>query len=311
MNATTARKITDGNLFDPAIAGKVPEAEQFARIRHTLDEIERQANDAAKAAGVTAPVTTASKRDRRRKGESNMTSQVATQAPPATPNTMSFNDLLNDAVMLATNEGNGKDAQVKFDLRLVEAAFLGVLDQSPDKHGKGMDDATALSEAYVKARGSAIVFDTKAGNVRKLVSTTRKCIKLGMWPKGGNGEPLQTVNNLVSMRQTFRKDPTKAKKLDDAHNMLMRYATQQLKRDTLIDGDELRAFCFKSETDPRTGEEVLESIRDTAIKLSKGKIANCADLDNSPEITAIVTACNKRLSAIAKAKGGTAPAPKP
>lgn len=222
-------------------------------------------------------------------------------------NQLTFTDLLKVATDLGTQAGQGRDVQIKFDLKIIEAAYLGALDLDEHKHGGDKDDATKLSEAYVLAQGSATVFDAKAANQRKLISNVRKGIKLGMWPKGGTGEPLATVNALITLRQNMRKDPNNAKKLDDAHNTLMRYATAQLKRDQLIDEAELKTFCFKNEPDQRTAEEVLEAIRKTANNLRAGKVNNCPDLDNSGEVQAIINACTKRLTAIAKARapGGT------
>lgn len=220
-----------------------------------------------------------------------------------TANTISFADMLVVAADLGKQAGQGKDVQIKFDLKVLEAAFHGSLDLDPNKHGADTDDATKLSEAYARAQNSAVIFDAKAGNQRKLISNVRKGIKLGMWPKGGPGEPLQTVNTLISMRQKLRQDPANAKKLDDAHNTLMRYATTQLKRDHVLDESELRTFCFKAIPEARDGAEVIEAVRKTLNNLKVGKINNCPDLDNSQEVQDMIRLCTKRLVAIAKAKG--------
>jgi len=222
--------------------------------------------------------------------------------PASKSNGLSFADLLQVATDLGTQAGQGRDVQIKFDLKVLEGAFLGALDLDNNKHGTDVDDATKLSSAYVMAQGTATIFDAKAANQRKLISNVRKMVKLGMWPKGGTGEPLGTVNTLISLRQGLRKDPANAKKLDDAHNTLMRYATAQLKRDQLITNDELKTFCFKRDPEARTAEEVLESIRKTANNLKVGKVNNCPDLDNSQEVQDIIRLCTKRLVVIGKAK---------
>jgi ATP/maltotriose-dependent transcriptional regulator MalT len=145
------------------------------------------------------------------------------------------------------------------------------------------------------------VFDAKADNQRKLVSCLRTGIKLGAWPKGGNGEPLATVNALMNIRQKLKQNPADAKRLQDAANTLLKYAREQLKRDTLIDEDELRSFCFKPNAkDPSTAEEVLENIRKQLDKLVKGN--NHGVRDTSAEVIAARGELQKRLSAIAKAK---------
>jgi ribosomal protein L30/L7E len=220
-----------------------------------------------------------------------------------------MDQMLLIAADLGKQAGMGRDVQIKFDLKVLEAAFTGHLDLQVDKHAKDVDDATKLSEAYVKAQGSATVFDATAGNQRKLISTTRKMIKLGTWPKGGQGEPMQTVNNLMTLRQKLRQDPRNSKKLDDAHNTLMRFATQQIKRDQVIPDTELPAFCHKPVSDIRSAEEVLESIRKTANNLRLGKVSNCADLDNSAEVQAIIHACTKRIANIIKSRSGNTATP--
>ena len=225
----------------------------------------------------------------------------------ALSNAPSFEDLLKDVIELGTLNGNSKDGQIKFDLKVASAAYLGTLSLDENKHGKDIDDATRLTEGYWKAHNSAVIFDAKAGNQRKTISTTRKMIKLGSCPKWGVGQPMSALNDLVSMRQTLRKDPAQAKKLDDAHNAVMRWATAQLKRDTIVDDAELKTFCYKSDVEERTGAGVLEAIRKLANNLKVGKVSNCPDCDDSPEVQSIINSCTKRLVAIAKAKAPGAP----
>lgn len=273
-------------------------------------ELSQTASDAASVAATRLPgavtatvtnITDAPKRGRGRPRKNHTYERNDTVNP--TTNVPTFDSLLQVARDLGAQAGQGKDTQIKFDLKIIEAAYLGGLSLDPNKHGTDRRDGIVLAEEYTKAQTGATVFDSKAPAGRKLISNIDKCIKLGANPKWGNGEPLSTVNSLVSHRQTMRKDPTKVKQLDDAHNMLMRFATVQLKRDTLIDGDELKAFAFKKQAEPRTAEEVLEAIRKMANNLKAGKVNNCPDLDNSGEVQSIINACTKRLTAIAKARG--------
>lgn len=217
-------------------------------------------------------------------------------------NTTTFDQLLAQAKELGEQAGKGKDTQIKFYLASFSAAFQGKIDVDANKHGDGIDDAMKLAEAYVMAQGTATVFDQKAPNQRKARSCVRTAIKLGMWPKGGVGEPQSTVNNLLSLRQTLRKDPAHSKKLDDAGNTFLRYARAQIKVDQLIPESELRQFCFKRDHDLAGVEDVLERIRKTAQELQSGKASKGTALDNSPEVQAIINACTKRLTAIAKGK---------
>lgn len=229
--------------------------------------------------------------------------------PTAFSNSPTFETLLADVTELGKQSGLGKDTQVKFDLKVAEAAFHGRASLDADKHGTGVDDATKLSETYAKAQGTATVFDAKAGNQRKLISTTRTMIRLGGMTKLGNGEPLQTLNDFVALRQKLRADPANAKKLDDAHNSVMRFARTQLKRDTIIDKSEFRSFIFKAVPDLETVEEILASIRKKAQSLLDGKAAHNTLSDTSAEVLMIKNACTKRLADIAVARGSNAPAP--
>src|ERR1017187_5917381 len=121
-------------------------------------------------------------------------------------NAITFDDMMDTAKELGEQAGKGKDTQIKSLLKVLEAGYHNTFDLKANKHGQDVDDATKYAEAYVKAQGSAAVFDAKAMNQRKLISPLRPAIKLGQWPKGGNGEPLATVNNLISMRQKLRQN---------------------------------------------------------------------------------------------------------
>jgi hypothetical protein len=235
---------------------------------------------------------------RERKQRSKTMNAVTATVANAGRNGITLTDMLAVVDDLGKQAALGVDVQIKMDLKVLEAAFQGGLDLSASKHGADIDDATKLGEAYWKARNGAVIFDAKAGNQRKLISNMRKSIKLGMWSKGGPGEPLATVNNLITLRQKLRKDPAASKKLDDAHNTFMRFATAQLKRDNVIPDAELESFCFKSAKEEGTLEDFFEGTRKRAKKWTdKG----------SPEAAGVVAACTAALTAIAKAKGAVTP----
>ena len=234
-----------------------------------------------------------------------MTNPVHPNTPGNTGNTITFQDLLDTATQLGQEAGKGRDTQIKFLLKAVEGGYHNVLDLSANKHGTDVDDAQKLSEVYVKAHQGAVVFDAKAANQRKLISTVRTSIKLGSWPKGGNGEPMATVNNLMTMRQKLRQNPVEAKKLDDAANTLLKYARAQLKRDTLIDDAELKEFCYKAGKNLPTAEDIIESMVKQLDKLIDGSAAQSTAQDNSSEIRQARQEMRKRLSAIATARGKT------
>lgn len=218
-------------------------------------------------------------------------------------NAITFSDLMQTAADLGAEAGKGKDTQIKFLLKAVEGGYHSALDLAHNKHGAEVDDATKLAETYVKAQQGAVVFDAKAPNQRKLISLVRTSIKLGGWPKGGNGEPLATVNNLMTIRQNLKKVPAEAKKLDDAANTLMKYARTQLKRDQLIDDAELKTFCYKPGQDYKTAEEIIESCAKQLEKLIDGSAAHSTAQDNTNEVRQAKHFLRQRLAAIAKARG--------
>ena len=234
-----------------------------------------------------------------------MNTQSVSQEAAAT-NAIKFDDLLKIATELGAEAGKGKDTQIKFLLKAVEGGYFAAVDLDANKHGVDVDDATRLSEAYVKAQTGAVVFDSKAPNQRKLISCVRTCIRLGQWPKGGTGEPLATVNNLMTTRQKLRQNPQTAKKLDDAANTLLKYARQQLKRDSIIGQAELQSFCMKPQGSLASAEDILDSVRKTLIKLRDGKASSGTAKDDSTHVVAAIGEINKRLKAIAAEK-----APKP
>lgn len=218
----------------------------------------------------------------------------------AKPNIVTFDDLLQVAKDLGQQSGAGKDTQVKFALKIIDGAYHGALDLSPDKHGQGIRDGVALAEAYVKAQNAAVIFDARADNQRKLISNLDKCIKLGGTSKWGVGEPISTVNSLMTIRQKVKQEGKV--KVIDAFNALMKYATQQLKLDRIMDDVELRSFVVKPDQEAKSAEDILEAIRKQARKLAEGKVAHCPDMDNGSEVQSIIRMCTKRLTAIAKAR---------
>lgn len=221
-----------------------------------------------------------------------------------TGNVPSFATLLAEVKDMGENLGRAKDIQVQFGLKVLHAAYAGAINLDPDKHGPGIHDGVLLAEAYAKGQNSTVIFDKKQPNQRKLISNTTKMIKLGSTGKWGVGQPISIVNDLMSRRLKLAKA---GNKVDDAYNTLMRFATAQLKSPSLIDDDELDGFCVKSETEPRSAEEVLEGIRKLATKLMAGKVPNCPDQDDSDEVKGIVRQCTRRLTALAKARGPAIP----
>ena len=226
---------------------------------------------------------------------------MQTPPPAAAGNKLTLDVLKLKASELGEQSGKGKDTQVKFLLSCLEGGYHSAIDLAANKHGADRDDATLLAETYVKAQAGNVVFDAKAMNQRKLISTLRTSIKFGQWPKGGNGEPLATVNALMTERQKVRKDPALCKKLDDAANTFLRFARAQMKRDQLIEPKEFNDFLFKKTKDPATATEVVETLRNQIKKLIDGDAAGGNAQDNSKLIRDAHRALTDRLVEIAKA----------
>jgi hypothetical protein len=217
-------------------------------------------------------------------------------------NVMTFSDLCETAKQLGESSGNAADTQIKFLLRTLDGAYHQAIDLTKNKHGADCDDATKLAEIYFKARTGSVIFDAKAGNQQKLASTLRTSIKLGGWTKGGNGEPIATVNTLMTKRQKLKANPATAKRLDDAANTFLRFARTQLKRDTLVSEDELEAMCFKTEADPKTVEELIESQVRALDKLIDGSAAGGTAQCQTQNVLDARQKLRDELASIAKAK---------
>lgn len=217
-------------------------------------------------------------------------------------NAPQFQDMLDAAKELGEQAGKGKDTQVKFILQTIQGGYHNCLDLNHNKHGTDVDDATKLAETYVKAQQGAVVFDAKAPNQRKLISCLRTGIKLGSWPKGGQGEPVATVNNLLSARDKLRKNPATAKRLNDAANSLLTFARAQLKRDVLIDESEFEDFLFKPDSKDQTAEEVIESLVKRLDKVLDGSAAHGTVQDRDAKVINARDQLRKRLGEYSKAR---------
>lgn len=275
-------------------------------IQDIMDRLKAERALAEQGAQRAGEVTAPAGRRQRRKRRSPMnaqTTQTATPTPTTAPqqpgsNLPKFGALLEEAEKYGASEAEGQDTQIKYDLTVANAANTGVIDLTPNKHGKGIDDAMKLSEAYVRGRNKAIIFNHREPKQRKLGAITRLMIRWGGTPKFN---PMPITNDLLSTRQALRRKdkqiklsdgvvlalPEGATRLDDANNSLMRFARAQLKLDVLMSPQEMLQFCFRNAADPQTVEEWLVATSKKAAKLGE---------------PAILRACNTRLTELGKAK---------
>ncbi len=183
-----------------------------------------------------------------------------------------FDDLKADLAKIAQTDGAGRDSRIKWGLRLLDAAYEGVIDMVKDKHGKDEDDAVHLCADYALNQRNATQFDTKSDTGKVQISKARTVIRCGGLVQLGRGEPINTVNNLMNARRVMRRDPALAGKLDDAFVTLLRYCRIQLKSPSkLLDSpEELRALCLKPTPRRKSIEEKLKAMYKDVDSLIKG-----------------------------------------
>lgn len=227
------------------------------------------------------------------------------QQTQATSNVLDVNAMKKVAFECGSDRGKGNDAQIRFALQVVASAYQGGIDLDRNKHGTDRDDAQVLCDEYFKGRVQSGIFDHKADKAGKFVSCIRTLTKLGGYTKGGQGEPISTVNDLMTERQKAKAQPTSGKKLDDAFNTVMRFARAQIRRDQMIDKAEFPSFIFKKGKEPADLEESWDALRKAAQKIKTGKNGMAAD--PCPEITVVIDACTKRLKQMATQKAAHKP----
>lgn len=305
-----AQKIDTGLVESREQFIPVQELTELAAMERALAKLKAVAATAANATGTAAPPdVTAGGNTKRRKQEPNMADSNAAQAtaataPQAAGSNMTFEYLLEAAKESGQKEAQGADSLPQFFLEVTQGAFLGVIDTTANKHGIGSNDASKLTQARTQARTGSTIFDRKALNVRVAVNRTNTMIKLGMWPKGGPGEPLSTLNKLLT---NHRKAIQSGKKVVDAANAMLNYARAQIKSDHVLADSELEKCFLKPDPTKPSEEDLLDSLRKrlTAAKVGKGLDGNL-DADTADKMIGAIT---KRLKAIAAAKAGTGASP--
>lgn len=226
----------------------------------------------------------------------------------ASANDTRFQDLIAKSAELGATFGKGQDVAQQHLLTVFQAAFDGVIDNTRDKHGPGIDDAFLVAKAYWDARNKSVVFNAKAPNQRKSASCVRQVIALGGWHQGGPSEPLNMVNSAMRQYLELRKVPGNMPKLRDGYNYVVEIARKMKKAAQVLDLAQLRTLAFKPDRDVLTPEEVLATCRNTIQKLFNGK--HSAGKYSTPNVEAALKALNKEFKAIADSRGEKEPAEK-
>jgi hypothetical protein len=231
--------------------------------------------------------------------DTGMTTATNPNAVPGN-NRTPFERLIDATEQFGERHAHGADVFVQHLLSCTQAAFDGIIDNTENKHGAGLDDAAVISEAYWRARNKNVRFDPKAGNQRKTISNVRTVITLGGWSKGGSGEPMGMLNAAMTLYQNLRKNPATAKGLKDAGNYLIDIARRMKKSDHILELEELDRLARKPTPDVATVAEVLANQRKTLKKLYDGK--HTAGVCKEPEIEAAIKQINKLLKRYADGK---------
>lgn len=286
--------------------GELLTQREATHLQHMLEQVRALANPMAAPSGAVGDAAAAplpGSNRRKPKGAKDMSTTpmpiaASTAVQPAS-NQITFNDLMNIAKTSGEDAARGNDSTPKFYLKVVEAAYVGAIDNTKDKHGSKIDDGIKLAEEHAKGRNGVNVFDRKVQKARTAASKIRSMIKLGLWPKAPPGEPLNTLNKLLTMRDKLAKA---GNKVEDATTAMIAYARAQTRptvTSVLTDG-ELRELIVKEASEKPTEEEFLEGQRKKFLNAKAGKnTLGVIDADTADKIVAALT---KRLKAIAVAR---------
>lgn len=295
-----AQKIDTGLVESREQFIPVQELTELAAMERALAKLKALSTTAANTTGTAAPPDVTAGGNAKQEPKPMADTATAAAAPQAQGSNMTFEYLLEAAKESGQKEAQGADSLPQFFLEVTQGAFLGVIDTTANKHGVGSNDASKLTQARTQARTGSTIFDRKALNVRVAVNRTNTMIKLGMWPKGGPGEPLSTLNKLLT---NHRKAIQSGKKVVDAANAMLNYARAQIKSEHILDDSDLEQCFLKPDPTKPSEEDMLAGLRKrlTAAKVGKGLDGNL-DADTADKMIGAIT---KRLKAIAAAKAGT------
>ncbi len=211
-------------------------------------------------------------------------------------NRMTFDDLRSIAKDLGEQAGKGTDTQERYILQVIESGYLNVADLAANKHGGQRDDAVVLAGDYLTAKNASVTFDKKSKSHQKLVSCTRTGIKLGMYPRGGDGAIMKMVGDLMSIWRNEAKVASNRKNMKDAFNTIMDVARVQIRRDTILGDVELKGLCYKPTKEEAPPEKIIASAKD------KLEALVASGQDTSVEVSTAIRELHDRLRDIA-AKG--------
>ncbi len=206
-----------------------------------------------------------------------------------------FDDLCKEAETYGADRAKGEDSLVLMALKALQGAFDGYVTTGKDTHGPGVDDAEFLQRKYEGMRNASAKVQ-RTTSQKGQASKLRTCIRLGEWPHGGVGEPMNTINLLIDEYNKLSNDKTYEGKIESAYRMLQKYAAAQVRLKSVIPQDELKAFALKKEGIPKNLEEYIEAIAAHIQKLVDGKAVKGTIKDDSAEVVDALDLLKQRLS---------------
>jgi hypothetical protein len=206
-----------------------------------------------------------------------------------------FDDLVKEAETYGADRAKGEDSLVLMALKAIQGAFDGYVTTNKDTHGPGVDDAEFLQRKYEGMRNASAKVQ-RTTSQKGQASKLRCVIRLGEWPHGGVGEPMNTINLLIDTYNKLSNDKTYEGKLESAYRMLQKFAAAQVRLKAVIPEDELKGYALKKEGIPKNLEEYIEAIAHNLQKLVDGKAVKGTIKDDSGEIVDALDALKSRLA---------------
>jgi hypothetical protein len=186
-----------------------------------------------------------------------------------TTNDNRFDDFVKNVRELGRSAGAGKDALPALAITVARASQDGVLDDTKDKHGKGVDDAAKVYEEYINSESKKSVLAHTAAGKAVNASKLRQVIRAGKH----DSDFVETINRLI---EAHRSAVAAEQKVKPTYNAIIDAARMQIdaahkeNSDALTD-DEIREIISKPEKEGPTLEDILRKHATDLEKLVTGE----------------------------------------
>lgn len=139
----------------------------------------------------------------------------------------------------------GEDALPQLYIDVIQGAYDGYLDLQKDKHGQNLDDAMYAYTRAMTSKSGAAVFKGKADSLNSQASRVRSILKVGLWTRGGTGQPIERRNKLVNVWSKLATEPHAKGRRVSLAEALIKFARVQVKRDAILTDEELQNLCLR------------------------------------------------------------------